>query len=208
MLRKPEIFEDIEQGTEEWFALRRGIPTASRFKDVMRERGRGDDGESKTRRLYLNQLAGEILTGETMKTFKNEFTERGHEQEDEARQQYEFLTENKVKRVAFIRGYRCGASPDGLIGEDGMLEIKTCEPHIMIEIWRRRLPPPEHYPQCQGNVLVAQRKWIDLAIYCRKLPLFVHRFQADATYHRELEGQIHIFNKELDKIVSEIRSAA
>lgn len=201
---KPEII-DCEQGTPEWHAARLGIPTASRFNDVMRTLGRGENGESKTRRTYLNQLAAERITGEPMKTFQNEDMIRGTEQEPEALKSYEFLTENVVQRVGFIRGFRCGCSPDGLIGEDGMVEFKSTEPHLLIDIWRRRMPPPVHFTQCQGNLMVARREWIDLAIFAPKLPLFVHRFQKDIAFIENLEGQVHIFNKELDQIVEQIR---
>ena len=201
---EPDII-DCEQGSPEWFAARLGLPTASRFNEVLREEGRGAGGESKTRRTYLNQLAGERITGVPMETWKNAAMERGHVDEPEALQQYEFLTGHTVQRVGFIRGYRCGCSPDGLIGDDGMVEFKSTEPHLLIDIWRRRLPPTMHYAQCQGGLMVARRKWIDLAIYCKGLPLFIHRFDKDVSFIEHLEGQVHIFNKEVDQIVELIR---
>src|SRR5437879_13785053 len=102
-----------EQNSEEWLRARAGIPTASQFATVLAK------GEGKTRRTYMLKLAGEIITGEPMENFTNEHTERGHEQEPEARDLYAFQTGEGLYRVAFIRDGRKGASPDCLIGDDG-----------------------------------------------------------------------------------------
>lgn len=193
-----------DQGTDEWFRARMGIPTASEFGTVM-AKGRGG-GESKTRQTYLYKLAGEIITGEPMENFSNTHTERGHALEQEARTLYAFMAEAQCERVGFIRSGRKGASPDSLIGAVGMVEIKTKLPHLMIETILRGEFPPEHKAQCQGQLWVAEREWIDIAVYWPGMPLFVTRATRDEAYIRELSAGIDQFNAELDMIVDRVRA--
>jgi hypothetical protein len=193
-----------EQGSEAWFRARMGIPTASEFAAVM-AKGRAG-GDSKTRQTYLYKLAGEIVTGQPMESFSNGHMERGRVLEDEARSFYEFMTDRACERVGFIRNGRKGASPDSLVGSDGLVEIKTKLPHLMIETLLRGEFPPEHKAQCQGQLWVAEREWIDIAVYWPGLPVFITRASRDETYIRELGDAVDAFNAELDGIVERVRS--
>jgi len=193
-----------DQGTDEWFRARMGIPTASEFATVM-AKGRSG-GDSKTRQTYLYKLAGEVITGEPMESFSNAHTERGHALEQEARNLYAFMVDAECERVGFIRSGRKGASPDSLIGAGGMVEIKTKLPHLMIETILRGEFPPEHKAQCQGQLWVAEREWIDIAVYWPGMPLFVTRAVRDEPYIRELSGAVDQFNAELDMIVDRVRA--
>jgi hypothetical protein len=193
-----------EQGTDEWFRSRMGIPTASEFATVM-AKGRSG-GDSKTRQTYLYKLAGELITGEPMESYSNAHMERGKVMEDEARSFYEFMTDAQCERVGFIRNGRKGASPDSLIGANGMVEIKTKLPHLMIETILRGEFPPEHKAQCQGQLWVAEREWIDIAVYWPGMPPFVQRATRDEAYIRELSGAVDAFNAELDMIVDKVRA--
>jgi hypothetical protein len=193
-----------EQGTDDWFRARMGIPTASEFATVM-AKGRAG-GDSKTRQTYLYKLAGEIITGQPMESFSNAHMERGKLMEDEARAFYEFMTDTQCERVGFIRSGRKGASPDSLIGATGLVEIKTKLPHLMIEAILRGEFPPEHKAQCQGQLWVAEREWIDIAVYWPGLPIFVTRATRDEAYIRELSDAVDAFNAELDLIVDRVRS--
>lgn len=195
---------DCEQGTPEWHFSRCGIPTASEFSTVMAS-GRGG-GESKTRKTYLYKLAGEIITGEPMAGFSNAHTDRGHEMEPEARDAYAFMKGAEPVQVGFIRNGRAGASPDSLLGADGLLEIKTKLPHLMIETILRGEMPPEHRAQCQGQLWVAEREWVDIAVYWPGLPLFVHRERRDPHFIASLEKAVAEFNEELDEIVARVRA--
>lgn len=112
-----------EQGSPEWTQSRLGIPTASEFAAIL-TKGRGG-AESKTRLSYLYKLAGERLTGEPMESISSFHMERGKLMEDEARSVYGFVTGRVCERVGFLRRGKAGASPDALIGQDGLLEIKT-----------------------------------------------------------------------------------
>lgn len=199
---KPEVFT-CEQGSEEWFAARRGIPTASMFATVM-ALGKGG-GESKTRRKYMLQLAGEILTEESMETYSNEHMERGKLMEDEARRLYAFERNTELEQVGFIKRGRAGCSPDSLIGTKRMLEIKTTLPHLLIDIHLRGEFPPEHRAQCQGNLWIAEREEIDIAIYWPKMPLFVQTIHRDDRYIDGLARAVDEFNSELAYVVQQMR---
>ena len=115
---------DCEQGTPEWLAARAGIITASVF-NVVQMKGRGG-GVSETRRKLMHQLAAETITGMPCPQWGgNEHTERGKVMEAEVRALYEASSEAPVQQVGFLRRGRLGASPDSLVGDDGLLEIKT-----------------------------------------------------------------------------------
>lgn len=192
-----------DQGTEEWRLARAGIPTASEFSTIL-AKGRGG-GESKTRKTYLYKLAGEIITGEPADSFSNAHMERGHEMEAEARHLYEFMEDAETTQVGFIRNGRKGCSPDSLIGENGMLEVKTKLPHLLIECIMRGDFPPEHKAQCQGALWVAEREWIDIAVYWPKMPLFTCRAYRDEPYIADLSAAVDAFTEELDAAVDAVR---
>ncbi|MFG1371535.1 lambda exonuclease family protein [Xanthobacter oligotrophicus] len=195
---------NCEQGTEEWFRVRAGMPTASEFATVMAS-GRGG-GESKTRRTYMLKLAGEIVTGEPAESFTNAHMERGKVMEAEARDWYAFQYNVEPERVGFIVNGPKGCSPDSLLGADGMLEIKTALPHILIEKLLKGEFSPEHKAQCQGALWVAEREWIDLVTYWPRLPPLVVRAQRDELYIAALSKAVSDFNAELQEVVEQIRA--
>lgn len=190
----------MPQGTPEWFEVRRGLPTASQFATIM-AKGKGG-ADSKTRQTYLYKLAGEILTGEPMDSFSNRHTERGHEMEPEARQFYAFLHDCEPEQVGFITNGPKGCSPDSLIGNDGMLEIKTKLPHLMLAVHEAGSFPVEHRAQCQGQLWVAEREWVDLVCYWPKLPPFITRAYRDDLFIKQLSDAVDQFNDELQAIVA------
>lgn len=191
-----EIF-DCEQNTDEWLRVRLGIPTASRFATVM-AKGRDGKSDSKTRRDYLLDLVGERITGEPAEAFSNRHTERGHEVEPEARALYEFLTENELRQVGFIRNGDKGASPDSLIGNDGMFEGKSRLPRLQAELLLADRVPPEHMPQLQGQLWVAEREWVDFMSYCKKMRPFIKRVHRDEEMIKRIAEAVRIFNNELN----------
>lgn len=193
---------DCEQGSPEWFAARAGIPTASQFSTVMAS-GRGG-AESKTRRTYMLKLAGEIITGDPMDSFSNAHTERGHEMEPEARNFYAFRHDVDPQLIGFIRNGNAGASPDSLIGENGMLEIKTKLPHLLIDVTLRGEFPTDHKAQCQGQLWIAEREWIDLICYWPKMEPFIARAYRDEEYIKQLARAVDQFNDELAEIIARV----
>lgn len=193
-----------DQNTEEWREARAGIPTASEFSTIL-AKGRSG-GESKTRRTYLCKLAGEVITGEPMENFSNAHMERGHELEPQARALYEVIRDVEVEQVGFIRNGRKGCSPDGLVGADGMTEIKTKLPHLMVDTILRGDVPPEHKAQTQGQLWVAEREWVDFNAYWPGFPLFTVRSYRDEEYIKTLADAVDRFNEELDEMVAKVRA--
>lgn len=199
-----EVFTDIEQGSDYWRRLRCGIPTASMFKTVLAS-GK-DGGASVTRRTYLLQLVGEIISGEPMESYQNDNMLRGQEMEDEARSYYAFSTGEELQRIGFVRNGNKGCSPDSfIVGKSGMLEIKTAFPHILIEKMLRGTFPPEHKAQCQGGLWVCEMDWLDLSIYWPKMPEFRIRTYREESYIAELSREVDRFNEELAETVEKVR---
>lgn len=197
-------FIECEQGSDEWIAARLGIPTSSEFHTVM-AKGR-DGGDSKTRKLYLHKLAGEVLTGKPMDYYSNGHMERGKEWEPDARNAYAFLNDCDPQSVGFVRNGQKGCSPDALLGSDGGLEIKGVLPHIQVERLLNNRLPPEHRAQVQGCLWVAEREWWDFASFCPTLPLFVIREYRDEEYIAKLAEAVEQFNEELAEIVERVRN--
>lgn len=194
---------DCEQSSPEWYAARLGIPTASMFATVM-AKGK-DGGASLTRKTYMHKLAGEIITGELMDSYSNEHMQRGKDMEAKARQTYAFIHGAQPQQVGFVVNGRKGASPDSLLADTGMLEIKTKLPHLMIECILKDEFPAEHKAQCQGALWVAEREFIDIAVYWPKMPLFTKRATRDEDYIKKLSDAVDAFNEELDAVVERIR---
>jgi len=195
---------DCEQGSPEWFEARRGVPTASEFSSVI-AKGRGQQ-PSKVRETYMMKLAGEILTGDLTESFSTLHAERGKEMEDEVRDLYGMMFNTEPQQVGFIRNGQRGYSPDATVGDNGLLEIKTKLPHLLVPLILVDEFPEEHKAQCQGGLLVSEREWIDIAVYWPKLPLFHKRAYRDEKYIKELSDAIDQFNDELAEVVERVRS--
>jgi YqaJ-like viral recombinase domain len=198
------IVHNCEQGTEEWFRARAGMPTASEFSTVLAKGKAG--AESKTRRTYMLKLAGELLTGEPMEHFSNAHMERGKVMEAEARDTYAMIADVDPEQVGFIVNGPKGCSPDCLIGANGMAEIKTKLPHLQIDVLLAGELPSEHKAQCQGALWVAEREWIDFISYWPRLPLFLKRVHRDEEYIATLASAVDQFNDELAATVDRIRN--
>ena len=197
---------DVEQGTPEWHAVRAGVPTASCFADVMQKPGpRG--GAAKARRTYLMTLLGERLTGEVLETYQGGAIARGHAMEPEARSYYEMMTglEAQVVGFAFRDDVQAGASPDSLVGDDGLLEIKTKAPHHQLEVLIAGVLPEEHVAQVQGQLWITQRQWCDFVSYWPGLPTFVIRVERDEAFIAQIAKDVAEFNAELVALEAKIR---
>ena len=190
---------NCEQGTEEWFEARAGIPTASMFSAMMA------GGQGKTRRAYMLKLAGEKITGELAESFSNAHTDRGHVMEPQARELYQLQTGYDIRDVGFIRAdYDAGASPDSLVNNDGLLEIKSKLPHLQLECLLSDKVPASHIKQVQGQILISEREWCDFVSYWPGLPLFVKRVYRDDELCSEIRSAIDKFNSELNEIIEKV----
>ncbi len=199
-----EIF-NCAQGTDEWIKARLGIPTASMFSDATAKVGpRG--GIPKTRQTYMWKLAGEIITGKQMDSYTNSSMDRGREREAEARRLYALLNDVEPVQVGFIRNGNCGCSPDALIGNEGMYETKDAAAHIQIERLLKGVLPSQHRAQCQGQLMVAQRQWVDFMSHCNGLPPLIVRVDRDERYIAELRIGINQFVDELNELVNQVRN--
>lgn len=192
---------DVPQGSDEWKVAKLGIPSASRFSDIMAA------GQGKMRDLYMRQLAGEIVSELPMETFRSKAMEHGTQVEPEARNLYAMLANVEVQEVGFIKNGRLGCSPDGLIGDPGMLELKRVNPADLIERWRDKgfKVPSEHMAQLQGNLMVAERKWIDIGLYYPKMPMWRMRVKRDEHYIARMRVGIDQFIEDLDMLVKQVR---
>lgn len=200
---------ECAQNSPEWMEARRGIPTASAFAKILAK------GEGKTRRRYMLDLASERLTGAIAYSYTNDHMERGHVMEEEARNLYAFRCDMDPQRVGFIRrdDVRAGASPDSLLGPDGLLEIKTKLGAMQLDVLELDRLPPEHVAQVQGQLWVSGRDYCDFVSYWPRLPLFVKRVERDDAYIANLQQAVADFNGELDALVAkysptQIRDAA
>jgi putative phage-type endonuclease len=201
---------DAPQGSAEWFAARAGKVTASRM-DAVLAKGRSG-APSATRAGYLGELIAETLTGQPANAFKgNADTERGIELEPEARAVYEVAKGAMVSSVGLVihpRIDRSGASPDGLAGVDGLLEIKAPRTHVHIEYLLAGQPPPAYIPQMAWQCACTERAWCDFVSYCPVMPedlrLFVVRYEPTVSYLKEIEGAVVEFLAELDDKLARI----
>lgn len=196
---------NCEQGSEEWFAARLGVPSASNFSKVLAK------GSGATRKSYMYELAAEIITGERAESYSNAAMEHGNLYEAEARKAYEFMTDLEVTEVGFIKtdDDSAGASPDGLVGEKGLVEIKCPKTSTHIETIEGGKVPPKHKAQIQGQLWVSEREWCDFISYDPRIKtknaIFKVRVERDDSYIRsELIPGIAKFNEELKALVQRI----
>lgn len=196
----------MEQNTPEWFLRRAGVPTASCFDKVQAQGRKGE--RSKTRDGYIYQLADEIIYQDPVEAYTNADMERGKVMEAEARSIYALERDVVPEQVGFVFNHdlRAGCSPDSLIGDDGILQIKTSYPRLWVSTMIKGEFPAEHWAQCQGELLVTGRWWIDLMIYWPRRRPFIVRAVRDEAYLASLTVALRAFNAELDLVVDAMRT--
>lgn len=194
------------QGEPEWFSARAGIPTASEFDTVMAH-GKGG-APSKTRRTYMLKLLGERITGQVIEGYSNAHMERGKAMEAEARAAYALMADVEPELVGFIRNGNVGCSPDSLIGDNGINEIKSKLPHLQLELLFTGEMPSEHVAQVQGQLWVAEREWCDFVSYWPGIRIFVKRVYRDEKYIANLSIEVRMFLEELSALENKYRQAA
>lgn len=199
------------QRTEAWFAQRRGKLTGSAFCDLMNVLKDGKPGAN--RRELVTRLALERLTGSTVDTYQNEAMRRGIELEPEARAAYEAHTGELVELIDFIEDGGMpfvGVSPDGLLGSDGMVEFKCpASQSKHLDALRRGEHAVEYRWQLQGQLMVAQRDWVDAVSYDNRFPehlrLAIKRVYRDEQAIKQLAAECERANDEIESIVAELR---
>lgn len=201
---------DAPQGSPAWFAARLGRVTASRISAVIAE-GKGG-APSATRAAYLGELIAETLTGQPCNAFQgNADTERGQETEPAARVAYEIATKQMVDECGLVihpRIERSAASPDGVVGDDGLLEIKCPRVHIHLDYLLSGQPPKAYVPQMAWQAACTERKFVDFVSYCPQMPedlrLFVVRYVPTPAYLDSLERAVIAFLADMDDKLKQI----
>jgi putative phage-type endonuclease len=175
---QPTYHFDVEQGTDEWHALRRGVITASAIGKLLTAGGKPANNDTSRAQLY--QLLAERITGESDQGFYNDDMARGQKLEPLARDLYA-KHRSPVQECGFITlttaAGTLGYSPDGLVGDDGLIEIKCPRPKTHLKSLLTGVLPVEYVPQVQTGLAVTGRRWCDYISYSPGLPLFVQRCQ-------------------------------
>jgi putative phage-type endonuclease len=175
-MAKPTYHHDIEQGSDDWLALRRGVITASTMSRLITATGKAASND--TSRAQLLQLLAERITGESEASFYNDDMARGHLLEPLARDIYS-AHYHPVVECGFVTaqfdGTTIGYSPDGLVGDDGLIEIKAPRQKNHLKWMLVGEVPAEHRLQVQTGLAVTGRAWCDFISYAPGLPLFVKR---------------------------------
>lgn len=196
----------MNQGTPEWYQARCGRATASRFADVL---AIIKSGEAATRRNYRAQLVCERLTGVPADSYQSIEMKYGTENEPYARIAYEAKTGATVLQCGFLphAELMSGASPDGLIGFDGGVEIKVPNTATHIDALLNGMDPG-HLPQIQGGMWITGRKWWDFVSYDPRMPerfqLYVHHVLRDQKYIDNLEAEVRRFLRDVDSVIERL----
>jgi putative phage-type endonuclease len=201
---------DIEQGSDAWKRLRLGKVTASRVADIV---AKTKSGPSASRANYLAQLITERLTGVPAESYTNAAMQHGVDTEPEARAAYSFYQGVTVEQVSFVPHPtidQAGCSPDGLVNEDGLIEIKCPNSATHLETLLGQAVPAKYETQIQFQLACTGRKWADFVSYDPRMPeamrLFVKRVERDDKRIKELETEIAGFLLEMAVKLSELNS--
>lgn len=201
--------DEIIQGSAEWKALRAGKVTASRVADVI---AKTTKGWGASRANYAAELIAERLTGVPAEGFSSPAMQWGKDMEPMARDAYAFMTGETIVEVPFVNHPTigdAGASPDGLIGSDGLVEIKAPNTATHIATLKSRSVPSQYITQMQWQLACTGRKYCDFVSYDPRMPesmrLFHKRVHRDDTLIAELEREVVVFINEVRGKVAELR---
>ena len=201
---------DIIQGSAEWHALRCGRVTASRVADVV---AKTKSGWGASRANYAAELIAERLTGEPAERFTNAAMQWGTDHEPDARAAYEFFRDAAVVEIGFVDHpsiAMTGASPDGLVGEDGLVEIKCPNTATHLDTLLSQTVPAKYVTQMLWQMACTGRKWCDFVSFDPRLPesmsMFVTRVERDDKRITELETEVAAFLNELSTKLEQLNS--
>jgi putative phage-type endonuclease len=200
----------LEQRTPEWFAVRLGKATASRIHDIC---AKTKSGPSASRKNYAAQLVAERLTGTVQDSYTNGAMQWGIDKECEAREAYMREQLCSVTEIGFVDHpaiAMSGCSPDGLVGEDGLVELKCPNTATHIETLLGGGFADKYLKQAYWQIACTGRQWCDLASYDPRLPeamrLFVQRVRRDEAAIAELEAEVIVFLSEVEDTEKRLRA--
>jgi putative phage-type endonuclease len=204
--------EKLEQGSDAWLAMRCGKITASRVADLM---ATTKSGWGAGRKNYMAELVAERLTGVTAQGFTNAAMVWGTDTEPQARAAYEFNADVDVQQVGFVIHptiETSGASPDGLVGDDGLIEIKAPNTATHIDTLLAGKVPGKYDTQMQWQMACTGRAWCDFVSFDPRMPenmrLFIRRVDRDVDRIAELESAVLEFEGELAAMIADLQAAA
>ena len=195
---------EIEQGTPEWHELRRGKVTASCIHFVT---AKGKNGQmAATRRKYMARLVAERWSGKCApEGYVSDAMKQGTEREPQARAAYEFMSDCQIKKVPFVDHadiVMCGCSPDGLVGDTGLVEIKCPEIQTHLDYLMQDEVPTDYVPQMQFQMACTGRHWVDFVSFNPDVPprgqVFIKRLSRDTSIIRTQETEVAAFALEMD----------
>ena len=205
------IYREMVQCTPEWFEIRRGKATSSRVSDVMATLKSG--GEAASRRNYRAELVCEILTGVTPEGYVSKEMQWGTDNEPFARAAFELAEDVSVESIGFATHpqiERFGASCDGLVGNDGVLELKCPNTATHLDYLLRGKAPVEYELQMLSEIACTEREWVQFASFDPRLPKDLQLFKAPKFYRdeariAEIEKMIEIFLSEVDAVIGQLQ---
>jgi hypothetical protein len=190
-------YDHLEQGSEEWLAARRGLITASVVGKLITPKTIKVAENDEARGLRA-LLVAERITGWSEPSYFNDDMQRGHDVEPIARDWYASKNNVVVDQIGFMvrdfnDGHRIGYSPDGLVGDDGLIEIKAprSKAHLLTHVAGQM--PMQHMAQVQTGLLVSSREWCDYISYCGGMPPFVQRIHADVRWFDTILAAVEQF---------------
>lgn len=199
----------VEQGTPEWHQMRLGKVSASRMSDLLAKTKSGTAAASRAK--YMAQLLCERMTGEPTEFFTTAAMQKGTEVEPVARAAYEAHNLTSVEQVAWVSHpsiEMAGCSPDGLVGEHGLIEIKCKETHNHFDSILNDRIDPDHAAQMLWQMACTGRQWCDYVCFDDRAPeglqLFVKRLERDDQKIKEMEDEVVKFLSELEKMIQKL----
>jgi len=195
------IIHDIEQGSPEWYEVRRGKFTCSTLSDLfMDKKTKGYNGA-------INRVVFERLTGEIPENYESNYMKDGKDLEPFARERYELETFNSVNQVGFIEYSEWfGYSPDGLVDENGLIEIKCPKFSTLIDFALTKKIQKEYDYQIQGGLFVSEREWCDFVMFHPKMQLLITRIYRNEETIKNIQEVLEQSVEEVIKRIDKIRS--
>lgn len=209
---------DVEQQTPEWIRMRIGMATASRVKDIVKRLSRASNGKkagdyAQCHEDYLWELVAERLTGRAADHYVTPYMEEGTENEPLAKAAYEVQFDVSLENGGFAVHDRIkwfGASPDALVGTDGLIECKCLKTVNHLEILRTGQIPEEHLAQMLAEMSCADRQWCDFISFDPRVPkplqLFVRRMHRDETLVAQMETEVEAFLAEVEEAIEKLKT--
>lgn len=196
------IIHDCIQGTSEWLTLRAGIPTASEFDKILTPGGK----PSKSAEPYMFALLAERIMGHPRIEAVSRWMDRGSQMEAEAVNFYQFQRDCETVKVGFITNNEgtIGASPDRLVSEEGLLEIKVPSEPVHVSYLIKKSVDSTYYPQVQGQLWIAERQWLDILSYHPEMPPALIRVERDEDYIASLSTAVSAFSQCLEAMSLEL----